>query len=71
MVKVFLNNKAHECASCKEELTIGQYQRILKEWGIAEPDLSKRDNVGLFRNLTKDAFSHTGDIDRSKHQMPG
>lgn len=57
MVKVILNGKPFECATCKEELTTGQYQRILKEWDINQPDLAKRDYLKLFSILTKSTFS--------------
>lgn len=57
MVKVILNGKPFECATCKEELTTGQYQRILKEWDINQPDLAKRDYLKLFSILTKSSFA--------------
>lgn len=56
MVSVILNGKSYQCATCKEELTIGQYQRILKEWHSSDPDILKRDNLNLFCILTKTDF---------------
>lgn len=56
MVNVTLNGVAYQCAGCKEELTIGQYQRILKEWDIDQPDLLKRDYFKLFNILTNADF---------------
>lgn len=56
MVNVTLNGVSYQCAGCKEELTIGQYQRILKEWDIDQPDLLKRDYFKLFNILTNADF---------------
>lgn len=57
MVTVQLNGRPYQCATCKEELTTGQYQRILKEWGIDQTDLMKRDWLKLFCILTNSNFS--------------
>jgi hypothetical protein len=67
MVSVTLNGKPYQCASCKEELTIGQYQRILKEWGIDQEDLTKRNNLGLFNILTGTDFK-TAEVDTESEQ---
>lgn len=67
MVSLELNGNPYQCASCKEELTIGQYQRILKEWGIEQEDLLKRDNLGLFGILTGTNFK-VGELDDESEQ---
>lgn len=56
MVSMHLNGRPYQCATCKEELTTDQYQRILKEWGIDQPDLMKRDWLKLFCILTNSNF---------------
>lgn len=58
MVNVILNGKPYQCATCKEELTIGQYQRILREWYATDPDILKRDNLNLFGILTGTDFKN-------------
>lgn len=57
MVSVHLNGRPYQCATCKEELTTDQYQRILKEWGIDQPDLMKRDWLKLFNILSNSHFT--------------
>lgn len=57
MVIVQLNGRPYQCATCREELTTDQYQRILKEWGIDQPDLMKRDWLKLFNILSNAHFT--------------
>lgn len=57
MITLWVNGKKVKCPTCYEELITGTYQRILKEWGVDEPDVAKRDFLQLFSILTNTTFS--------------
>lgn len=54
--KVWLKDKPYSYATCKEELTTGQYQKIISEWGINLPE-EERNNLKLFNILTGADFN--------------